>query len=284
MLEKILKSAPNDREATYLLAAMAVEQGDKTDDKAERALMFRKSSDAFARLMKAHKELTPYEKKYLTRSRVGEARVLASEGKVDQSFTLIKQLLGDGFDDIDAFEESKEFESVRKLPTYKTTIEEAIRPGIIEEMSTLKAFPFDFELKDTNDKTVSLADFKGKVTIVDIWGTWCPPCRQEIPHFVALYDQYKAKGLEIVGINCNETGTRDEIKKKIKTFAKETKIPYACVLNDEKTEEKVPGFQGYPTTLFLDRSGKVRMMLVGYSPKVKLELIINMLLAEAPRS
>ena len=146
--------------------------------------------------------------------------------------------------------------------------------------SQIKSFPFDFELKDTDDKTVTLADYKGKVTIVNVWGTWCPPCRKEIPHFVDLYKEFKDKGLEIVGINCNEQGSRDQVKKKIKDFAKENKIEYKCVLNDEKTEDKIPGFQGYPTTLFLDRTGKVRLMLVGYTPKAKLEAIITTLLAE----
>jgi hypothetical protein len=52
------------------------------------------------------------------------------------------------------------------------------------------------------------------------------------------------------------------------------------LLNDEKTEEKIPGFQGYPCTLFLDRSGKVRMLQFGYVPKVRLEVIVSSLLAE----
>lgn len=168
------------------------------------------------------------------------------------------------------------------LPAFKAALEHAARAGILEEMARLKPFPFDFELKDTSDRTVRLADYKGKVTIVDIWGTWCPPCRKEIPHFAELYKEYRDKGLEIVGINCHEGGSPDEVKKRIQIFARETEIPYRCLLNDETTEPKIPGFQGYPTTLFLDRTGKVRMMLVGYTPKVRLEAIVSTLLAESP--
>ncbi len=51
-------------------------------------------------------------------------------------------------------------------------------------------------------------------------------------------------------------------------------MSYKCLLNDEKSEHKIPGFRGYPTTLFLDRSGKVRMSLFGYTPKAKLEVIV----------
>ena len=67
---------------------------------------------------------------------------------------------------------------------------------------------------------MKLADTKGKVTIVDIWGTWCPPCRMEIPHFIALRDNYKDKGVEIIGIN-KEREPPAKIKATIEEFAKE---------------------------------------------------------------
>ncbi len=288
--EKSLKRDPDERAAIYLLGAMTAVQGEKSDSKDERIAMFRKSSEAFAKLQRLYKELTPYEKAFLTKSQVGEARVLAMEGKVEQSFATIKKAIDGGYDDLDSLEKEKDLEAVRKLAEYKALAEamtkakiEATKKEVAEEIASNKAFPFDFELKDTDDKPVALADYKGKVTIVDVWGTWCPPCRMEIPHFVDLYKEYKDKGLEIVGINCNEQGPPDQVRKTIKEFAKETKIPYKCVVNDGKTEEKIPGFQGYPTTLFLDRSGKVRMMLVGYTPKVKLDMIVTTLLAESAK-
>src|SRR5437762_9755963 len=62
-------------------------------------------------------------------------------------------------------------------------------------------FEFDFDLEDVNGQRLSKADFAGKVLIVDIWGTWCPPCRMEIPHFLALHRQYGDQGLQVVGLN-----------------------------------------------------------------------------------
>ena len=280
ILEKALKEAPDDREALYLYGAMTTVQGDKSGEKAERIALFHKSTAAFARLQKQFKDLTPYEKMFKARSQVGEARALALEGKVRESLDAIKSAMVGGFDDLGAIEADGDLEPVRKLPEFKTLVETALKTQIAAEMSRTKPFPFDFELKDTDDKTVSLADYKGKVTIVDVWGTWCPPCREEIPHFVDLYKEYKDKGLEIVGINCNEKGSRDEIKAKIKDFAKKFNIDYKCALNDDNTESKIPDFQGYPTTLFLDRSGKVRLVLVGYTPKIKLEAIVATLLAD----
>ncbi len=290
ILEKGLKIAPEDREALFLLGAMTTVHGEQVKDKAERIALFHKSAATFAKLTNLYKQLKPNEKMFNGRSQVNEARALALEGKAQESLQAIRTAMASGLDDLDVLESEKDFESVRKLPepgdapamvatAYKAMVAEA-KKEVAEEMSQQKSFPFDFELKDTNDKTVTLADYKGKVTIVDVWGTWCPPCRKEIPHFVDLYKEFKEKGLEIVGINCNEEGTRDEVKKTIKDFAKENKMEYRCVLDDEKTADKIPGFQGYPTTLFLDRTGKVRLTLVGYTPKAKLEAIITTLLAE----
>ena len=287
--EKAVKEDPDRRTAIYLLGAMTVVQGEKTDDKAERIAMFRKSTEAFAKLQRIAKELTPYEKAFLLKSRIGEARVLSTEGKPEQAFAALKKAIDGGFEDLDELEKYKELEAVRNFADYKNLVEgitrakiEQAKKEVAEELANFKPFPFDFELKDTDDKPVSLAGYKGKVTIVDVWGTWCPPCRMEIPHFVDLYKEYKGKGLEIVGINCEQVAP-DQVKKTIKDFVKETKIPYKCVINDGKTEEKIPGFQGYPTTLFLDRSGRVRMMLVGYTPKPKLEAIVTTLLADSSK-
>ena len=211
-------------------------------------------------------------------SRIGEARVLAFDGKPDEAVAAIKKAIDGGFKQFDAINSDKDLESVRKNGAYKALVEDIVK----QEISSFKPFPFDFELKDTSDKPVKLADYKGKITIVDVWGTWCPPCRAEIPHFIDLYKQYKDKGLEIVGINC-EQDSPAEVKKTIDDFVKETKIPYRCAVNDGKTEGKIPGFQGYPTTLFLDRSGKVRMLIVGNQGKAKLEAVVTALLAESDK-
>ena len=148
-----------------------------------------------------------------------------------------------------------------------------------ERLAHFQSFPFHFRLPDLDGKIVSLGDYKGKVVIVDLWGTWCPPCREEIPHFVDLYRKYHASGLEIVGINY-EMVAGDEAREKVRKYVKENDIPYPCLLGDQETEAIIPGFKGYPTTLFIDRSGKVRLKLAEYTPKGELEGIVSALLDE----
>src|SRR5262249_59973090 len=100
-----------------------------------------------------------------------------------------------------------------------------------EALDGFQSFAFNFELPDLDGKKVSLADYKGKVVIVDLWGTWCPPCREEIPHFVDLYRKYHASGLEIVGINY-EMVAGDEAREKVRKYVKENDIPYPCLIGD----------------------------------------------------
>ena len=73
------------------------------------------------------------------------------------------------------------------------------------------------------------------------------------------------------------------MKKTVNDFIAANKIPYPCLVNDETIESKIPEFEGYPTTLFLDRAGKVRLKLMGYQPLARLEAIAATLLAEPTR-
>ena len=145
--------------------------------------------------------------------------------------------------------------------------------------ATHEAFDFDFSLPDVNGETVSLADYSGKVLIVDFCGTTYPPCRKAIPHLVYLLEKYKDAGLDIVGIHY-ENIEAEAAKKKIESFAAEYGIVHKCLIGDEDTRSRVPEFGGYPTTLFLDRSGVVRLKVMGIHPMEQLEAFVETLLEE----
>lgn len=131
----------------------------------------------------------------------------------------------------------------------------------------------DFMVYDLENKPVKLADFKGKVVILDFWATWCPPCLEEIPHFKKLHQQYSGQGLVILGVSLDEAG-RDHVKE----FMKENSIPYPIAMSNDKIVEDFGGIRGIPTTFVIDRDGKIVSKLVGYHDLEEFESLIKKVL------
>ncbi len=143
-------------------------------------------------------------------------------------------------------------------------------------------FEFEFDLEDVNGKPLSKKDFAGKVLIVDVWGTWCPPCRMEIPHFVALQRQFGDQGLQVIGLNSEHVRDKEAAARLVRETCREEEIDYPCALLTRAVGRQIPDLQGYPTTLFLDRTGKVRLTAVGYHELSFLQTVVETLLRERP--
>ena len=135
--------------------------------------------------------------------------------------------------------------------------------------------PPAWTLKDLNGKDVSLSDFKGKVVVLDIWATWCPPCRAEIPHFIELQDEYKDKGVTVVGMSVDSTGPEAVAK-----FVQENKMNYPIVMADEATATAYSADQGIPLTIVIDKNGQVVGRHLGLTDKETFEEEIHKALAD----
>jgi thiol-disulfide isomerase/thioredoxin len=111
-----------------------------------------------------------------------------------------------------------------------------------------------------------LADYSGKVLIVDLWATWCGPCRQEIPHLVELAKEYKGKGVEVIGLTNENPETDAEM---VKEFSKVFKINYTIGWADQEMQSGLMrGRQAIPQTLIIGRDGKVLKHYVGFNPRL----------------
>ncbi|MFO7979941.1 MAG: TlpA disulfide reductase family protein [Candidatus Aminicenantes bacterium] len=124
----------------------------------------------------------------------------------------------------------------------------------------------DFVLEDLNGNEITLDDFKGKVLFINFWATWCPPCREEIPGFVSMYKIYNGQGMEILGVSLDQKGV--EIVKK---FAEMYEINYPMAMGTNQFIQDYQPGQYIPTTIIIDREGRIRDRHVGYLDKTILE-------------
>ncbi len=128
----------------------------------------------------------------------------------------------------------------------------------------------DFTLKDLNGNNITLSAYKGKVLILNFWATWCPPCRAEIPDFIEVYDEYKAKGLEILGISVDQISAAQVSK-----FVERNKMNYPVAMATNDLFRDYPPPQAVPTTLVIDRDGKIQYKKVGMMSKQELIDLFN---------
>jgi thiol-disulfide isomerase/thioredoxin len=115
----------------------------------------------------------------------------------------------------------------------------------------------DFTVSTIDGRSVSLASLKGKVVIIDFWATWCGPCVYEIPGFIRLYEKYKDRGLEIIGLSV------DRNRSAVVDFARRKGINYHIAFADRDIQAKYGGIQAIPTTFFIDRDGNIAGSVVG---------------------
>jgi thiol-disulfide isomerase/thioredoxin len=256
------------------------------DKAAEGYKSFQESAKYARELQRRFPDLSPQEQAALGNVFYNDACALGVGGNPSAAFASLKEAASSGFADMQQLDGDADLASVRSLPEFAAWRKELealaaahAKEEVRSEMAAFKSYPFDFTLSDLDDKPVKLADLKGKVVIVDFWGTWCPPCRAEIPSFVKLQTQYGDKGLQVIGLGY-ENGEKDEATKLVREFMEDHKMNYTCILGDKATQKQVPKFEGYPTTLFIDRAGKVRLQYVGLHPYATLEAAANMLLEE----
>lgn len=132
----------------------------------------------------------------------------------------------------------------------------------------------DFILDDMNGEPFTLSEHEGKVVVLNIWATWCPPCRKEIPDFIEIQDEMRDDGVLFVGVSLDKEGW--EV---VRPFAKEYNINYPLVVDNGTVNNKYGPFRGIPTTFIINKEGKVEYIAPGMVTKSMIQPILQELAA-----
>jgi cytochrome c biogenesis protein CcmG, thiol:disulfide interchange protein DsbE len=119
----------------------------------------------------------------------------------------------------------------------------------------------DFALKDADGKVVHLADYKGKVVLLNVWATWCEPCRVEMPSIEKLHREFGPHGLAVVAVSVDDPGA----EQRIRDFAKELGLTFEILHDPKQVTTRNYQITGYPETFVIARDGTIRKKLIGAS-------------------
>lgn len=115
-----------------------------------------------------------------------------------------------------------------------------------------------FSLQDSAGATFKLADYRGKVVLLNFWATWCGPCQEEIPWFIDFEREFKSRDFEVLGISLDERGWDA-----VKPYIVRKKVNYRVAIGDAALAQLYGNVEGLPTTFVIDRQGRIARIHVG---------------------
>ena len=134
----------------------------------------------------------------------------------------------------------------------------------------------DFALTDFNGKPLRLADYRGKLVLLNFWASWCGPCLEEMPRLSALQRNYGARGLQVIGVSMDDEAAA------AKGLLAKRPVDYPIALGDEKLGERYGGILGLPQSFLIDRHGLILARYKGEADISQIEATVRSQLG-APR-
>jgi peroxiredoxin len=134
----------------------------------------------------------------------------------------------------------------------------ALVPLLATAAVTPQAPAPDFTLKSAEGRNLRLGEQRGQVVLVNFWASWCGPCKQEMPHLNRLYDKYRSSGFTLLGVNID-----DDARVGAATAGK-WGLRFPVLLDADKTVTRLYDLGAMPSTVLIDRDGKVRYLHRGY--------------------
>jgi|GEM_PF-1046443 len=141
-------------------------------------------------------------------------------------------------------------------------VEGEVTPGPGGSVTGQPAPNFTWKSSDGSER--SLKDYRGKVVMLNFWGTWCPPCRAELPDIVRLHKELQPKGFEVIGLGVNEQPRGGAtVEEHVADFARKNGLVYPLLIANGDLIRAYGGLEGVPTTFILNGKGEIVEMMVG---------------------
>lgn len=155
-------------------------------------------------------------------------------------------------------------ESPAAEPVAKNNPAQPAAPSAPAPLLTLPATITDTELKAVAGSPIKLSNYNGKVLLVNLWATWCGPCRLETPELVKLHKEFRSQGLEVVGLSTeNPESSADSVREFVQNYAVDYRIGWAT---PEVAITLMQGRDAIPQSFVISRSGRVVKRFVGFNP------------------
>ena len=134
--------------------------------------------------------------------------------------------------------------------------------GVQAAVTAQSAAP-DFTLKSAEGRNLRLQEQRGQVVLVNFWASWCGPCKQEMPHLNRLYDKYRASGFTLLAVNIDDDARHGA------ATATKWGLKFPVLLDPDKSVTKLYDMGAMPSTVLIDRDGRVRYLHRGYREGVE---------------
>ena len=142
----------------------------------------------------------------------------------------------------------------------------AVKPGGAAATAAVPAVVLDTEMRSANGQPIKLSNYSGKVLLVNLWATWCGPCRRETPELVRLHKEYQSRGLEMVGLS-----TEDPIAsaQSVHDFVQQFQVDYQVGWATREVAialMQMSGKTSIPQSFIITRDGRIRKQFIGFHP------------------
>jgi thiol-disulfide isomerase/thioredoxin len=215
----------------------------------------------------------------LAKSRAIKSNPSAAVAALTEAFEI-------GFTDFDSVLEDSIFDTVDQeslaqvIEKHQAAYRTKVKQWSVNEIANFQPFKVRYDVASVDGGRVSSDNSLGKITVVDLWATWCPPCRQGIPHFIKLQKELDRQGVVVVGISMDDPENPVGAVDAVKSFGIDNGINYELGMGTEAIKQQIPGQLKWPTTLFIDQTGTVRYLAQGYHDYEQLAAITEVLAAE----